>query len=174
MRTHGKSKRKTWRKMHVTINRETQEITSISLTESNVHDSIETKNLLSEISNISSVTGDKGYDNKNAYDPMAAKGARAIIPVRSGAALKQINISWGDVQRNRIVKETHLLGKDVWKHSSGYTKRSLVETAINRYKQTNGDRLHSKKLVNQQTEVRIGAKILNKLTHLGMPKSYKI
>lgn len=174
MRIHGKSKRRTWRKMHVSINRETQEITSISLTESNVHDSIETKNLLSEISNISTVTGDKGYDNKNAYDPIAKKGARAIIPVRSGAALKQKNISWGDVQRNRIVKETYLLGKDLWKYGSGYTKRSLVETAIYRYKQINGDRLHSKKLVNQQTEARIGAKILNKMTHLGMPKSYKI
>ena len=174
MRTHGKSKRRTWRKMHIAIDRETQEITSISLTESNVHDSKETKNLLSDLSNIATVTGDKGYDNKNGYGPIAAKGARAIIPVRSGAALKRKNISWGDVERNRIVKETHRLGKDAWKYGSGYTKRVLVETAIGRYKQTNGARLHSKKLVNQQTEVRIGAKIINKMTHLGMPESYKI
>ncbi|MBP9708079.1 MAG: hypothetical protein KBD78_10560 [Oligoflexales bacterium] len=66
------------------------------------------------------------------------------------------------------------MGKDLWKYGSGYTKRSLVETAIYRYKQTNGDRLHSKKLVNQQTEIRIGAKILNKMTRLWMAKSYKI
>lgn len=46
--------------MHITVDREAQAITNISLTESNVHDSIETKNLLSEISNISSVTGDIG------------------------------------------------------------------------------------------------------------------
>ena len=174
MRTHGKSKRRTWRKMHVAIDRESQEITSISLTESNVHDSMETKNLLKELSNIATITGDKGYDNKNAYDPIAAKGARAIIPVRSGAALKKKNISWGDVERNRIVKETHCLGKDAWKYGSGFTRRVLVETAIGRYKQMIGARLHSKKMVNQQTEVRIGAKILNKMTQLGMPESYKI
>jgi IS5 family transposase len=151
MRIHGKSKRRTWRKMHVAIDRETQEIASISLTESNVHDSMETKNLLSELSNIATVTGDKGYDNKNAYDPIAAKGAHAIIPVRSGAALKKKNISWGDVERNRIVKETHCLGKDAWKYGTGYTRRVLVETAIGRYKQTLGARLHAKKLANQQT-----------------------
>lgn len=80
--------------MHISIDRETQKTTSISLTESNVHDSLEARNLLLEISNISTVTGDKGYDNKNAYDSIAAKGAH-IIPVRSGAALKHKNISWG-------------------------------------------------------------------------------
>lgn len=174
MRTHGKSTRRTWRKMHVGIDRDTHEITCISLTKSNVHDSKQTKNLLAEIENIATVTGDKGYDNKNAYDPIAAKDARAIIPVRSGAALKQKNVGWGDVERNRIIKETHCLGKDVWKYGSGYTRRVLVETAIGRYKQTLGARLHSKKLENQQTEVRIGAKILNKMTHLGMPESYKV
>ena len=174
MRTHGKSGRRTWRKMHVGIDRETHEITCISLTKSNVHDSKETANLLSQLEDVATVTGDKGYDNKDAYDPIAAKSARAIIPVRSGAALKKKNISWGDVERNRIIKETHCLGKTSWKQGSGYSRRALVENAIGRYKQSLGARLHSKKLENQQTEVRIGAKILNKMTHLGMPKSYKV
>ena len=73
MRVHGKSKRRTWRKIHIGINRESQEIVAVTLTESNVHDSMETAHLLDQIDSVASVTGDKGYDNKNAYDPIAAK-----------------------------------------------------------------------------------------------------
>ena len=174
MRTHGKSKRRTWRKIHIGMNRKSQELTAITLTMSNVHDSMETSHLLGQVKSIATVTGDKGYDNRNALDPIAACGARAIIPPRSGAALKTKNLSWGDVERNRLVCEKHLLGKDAWKQGSGYTKRALVETAFSRYKRILGDHLHSRTFKNQTTEVRLSAKILNKMTHLGMPASYKI
>jgi transposase len=174
VRVHGKDKRRTWRKFHIGIDRETQEIIAVTLTASNVHDSKETCNLLDQIENIATVTGDKGYDNKHAYDPIAAKGAKAIIPPRSGAALKTKNISWGDAERNRLVREKHLLGKDTWKTASGYTKRVLVETAFYRYKKILGQHLHTRNLSNQKAEVRLGAKILNKMAHLGMPKSYKV
>lgn len=174
MRVHGKDKRRTWRKIHIGVDRESQEIVSVTLTASNVHDSKETGSLLSQIKCVATVTGDKGYDNKNAYDPIAAKNARAIIPPRSGAALKTKNISWGDVERNRIIKERHKIGKDAWKTGSGYTKRVLVETAFCRYKKILGPTLHGRKFSTQKTEVRLAAKILNMMNHLGMPKSYKL
>lgn len=174
VRTHGKDKRRTWRKMHLGINRDSHEIIAISLTESNVHDSIETAALLAQIPAVASVTGDKGYDNKNAYGPIAERSARAIIPPRSGAALKLKNPSWGDVERNRLIREQHALGKKLWKKASAYTRRSLVETGIGRYKGILGPRLHARKMERQKVEVRLGAKILNRMTHLGMPKSYKV
>ena len=174
MRTHGKGKRRTWRKLHLGINRESHEIVAITLTESNVHDSMQTGALLSQVARVDTVTGDKGYDNCNAYGPIAAAGARAIIPPRSGAALKTKNISWGDVERNRLLHEQHLLGKTEWKTASRYSRRSLVETAIGRYKAILGAGLRSRRMATQITEAKIGAKILNRMTHLGMPKSYKI
>lgn len=173
MRTHGKSKRRTWRKLHLVVNRDTHEIVSMELTKSNVHDSVKTKALLDQVEKVASVTGDKGYDNKNAYDPIAAVNARAILPPRSGGALKLKYVTWGDVERNRILKENHLLGKKSWKKASKYSLRNLVETAIFRYKTQLGASLHSRKMERQVTEVRIGAKILNKFTHLGMPKYRK-
>ncbi|MBM4254059.1 MAG: IS5 family transposase [Deltaproteobacteria bacterium] len=174
MRTHGKNKRRTWRKLHIAIDHKTNEIVAVTLTKSNVHDSMETSSLLDQIDNIASVTADKGYDNKNAYEPIAAKGAKAIIPPRSGAALKLQNPTWGDVERNRLVREHQLLGKDAWKSGSGYRRRVLVETSIGRYKRTIGASMHSRNLGRQKAEVRLGAKILNQMTHLGMPKSYKV
>jgi IS5 family transposase len=173
-RVHGKSKRRTWRKLHLAIDSKTHEIIGMSLTTSNRHDSMETKKLLQDIPAIASVTGDKGYDNRNAYDPIAAKGAKAIIPPRSGAALKKKNISWGDVERNRLVKENWAIGKKTWKIGSKYHRRSLVETGIGRFKNIIGPSLHSRHLKNQIVEARIGISILNRMTHLGMPKSYKV
>jgi hypothetical protein len=173
-RTHGKSKRRTWRKFHVAIDRDSLEIISVDLTASNVHDSMRTKALLGPIEKIRSVTGDKGYDNKNAYDPIAARSASAIIPPRSGAGLNLKNPSPGGLLRNHNILANHSFGKDAWKYGSGYTKRSRVENAIGRYKRIIGPTLHSTKLENQKTEVRIAAQILNRMTQLGMPKSYKL
>lgn len=173
MRVHGKDKRRTWRKLHIGIDRETQEIVALDLTFSNVHDSKMTASLVSQVKKLASVTGDKGYDNKNAYDPITLARAKAIIPPRSGAALKEREVGRGDVERNRNILENRFLGKRLWKSASGYSKRSLVETALFRFKSQLGERMHSKKLVNQITEARIGAQIINKMTHLGMPKSYK-
>ena len=115
VRTHGKDKRRTWRKLHLGINRESHEILAISLTESNVHDSIETETLLAQIPSVASVTGDKGYDNKNAYDPISKRSARTIIPPRSGAALKLKNPRSGDMERNRLIREQYFIGKKPWK-----------------------------------------------------------
>ncbi len=66
VRTHGKSKRRTWRKLHLAVNRDAHETFSMELTKSNVYDSVKTKPLLNQVGNVASVTGDKGYDNKNA------------------------------------------------------------------------------------------------------------
>lgn len=83
----------------------------MELTKSNVHDSLKTKALLDQAGKVAGVTDDNGYDNKNAYDPISAAKARAIIPPQIGCALKMKNVTWADVERNRILKENHLLGK---------------------------------------------------------------
>ena len=47
-------------------------------------------------------------------------------------------------------------------------------TPSGRYKAILGPGLRSRLLANQRTEARIGAKILNKMTHCGMPESDKV
>ena len=48
-----------------------------------------------------------------------------------------------------------------WQVSNGYGKRSLVETAIGRYKSIIGPRLRARLLPAQQTEAAIGCAVLN-------------
>ena len=52
--------------------------------------------------------------------------------------------------------------------------RSLAETTISRFKTIFGDRLSARLLATQTTQVVIGCAALNRMTHLGMPESYKV
>lgn len=173
MRTHGKSKRRTWRKLHLSIDAKTHEIVACTLTRSNVHDSVETKNLLPANDQIAAVYADMAYDNQKAYQPIVDVGAKGIIPPRSGAALMKAK-TWGIVERNRNIRERWFLGKKLWKKARNYHRRSLAETGMFRQKQILGDRLRSIDFERQMTEARIRASILNQMTKLGMPESYKI
>ena len=68
---------------------------------------------------------------------------------------------------------THKLAAQL-QRSSGYNRRSLVETTMFRYKTVIGRRLHARILPNQRTEAKIGCNVLNRMTGLGMPASARI
>jgi len=97
-----------------------------------------------------------------------------VIPLRSGTGLVKKDSSKGELLRYQLVFDLRQSGgKKKWKKTSGYHKRSLVETHMFRLKTILGAALRGRKLENQQTEARIMAKILNRMTQLGMPKSEK-
>ena len=50
--------------------------------------------------------------------------------------------------------------------------RSKVETTLSRYKTIFGPAMRARRLANQRVEARIGCKILNLMTALGMPEGY--
>jgi hypothetical protein len=60
-----------------------------------------------------------------------------------------------------------------WQASTGYGKRSPVETAIGRYKAIIGRRLRARSLPAQQTEVAIGCAVLNRMLACARPKSVR-
>ncbi|MCP5507888.1 MAG: hypothetical protein H7A37_06280 [Chlamydiales bacterium] len=64
-------------------------------------------------------------------------------------------------------------GRKAWQKEIGYHKGSLVETAMYR-KKNFGDKLTSRKSENQSMEVFIKCAVLNKMTALGMPESYRL
>lgn len=55
-----------------------------------------------------------------------------------------------------------------------YGQRNYSELAIQRYKKTLGNKLRRKELSRQKNEAVLGCGILNKMTELGMPESYRI
>jgi hypothetical protein len=175
-RQHGKSKRRTWRKVHVAVDPETGEITATTLTENSEHDSSQVDPLLEESEQnrgrIDTVGGDGAYDTWTSYEAIEAYGADPIIPPQKNARIKQHgNCKAPPLPRDEAIRFIRRHGRSKWKRESGYHRRSRDESALSRFKRILGRMLRTRLLAHQQTEVRLGSKILNRMACLGMPQS---
>lgn len=175
MRTHGKQKRRTWRKYHVSVDPVTHEVTALELTEANVHDCTVLPALLATQKNIRNVYADGAYSFKDGFDAIAKSGGKPSIPMRAGTTIVRKNPSPGQILRNELLQDIwDAGGRIAWKKTSGHHRRSLVETHMFRLKTILGAKLRGRSLTNQQAEAKIMANILNKMAHLGMPISEKV
>jgi hypothetical protein len=173
MRTHGKQKRRVWRKYHVSVDPDSHEVVMLELTESNVNDGTQTAKLLPE-GLIGKVYADGAYPGKRSMDAIAIRGGTPVIPVRTGTCIVK-NPSPGQALRNQLVRDKRAAGgKKAWKKESGYHRRSLVETHMFRLKTIFGGSLKSRAFANQKTEARIMANVLNRMTALGMPRAERV
>ena len=75
-------------------------------------------------------------------------------------------------ERDRHIRAIERHGRREWYKLSGYTKRSMVENAVYRYKAIIGPEMRARTLARQRVEHRIGCEILNKIAALGMPDTY--
>ncbi|MCH8839248.1 MAG: IS5 family transposase [Planctomycetes bacterium] len=171
-RKHGISKRRTWRKLHLAINPETQEIEAEVLTENSGHDADQVDELIEQVdAPIDAFYGDGAYDQWKVYGRLAEETIEAIIPPRKNAKIKQHgNSSQPPIERDEAIRGIRRLGRKQWKKEVGYHRRSLAETAMFRMKCCFGDKLKNRELENQRTEARVRCKILNRFTHLGLPE----
>ena len=172
MRKHGKSKRRTWRKLHLAINPDTQEIEAETLTENNCDDARQVDPMLDQVPNpTNAFYGDGAYDKWKVYEALEKRGTRAIIPPQRNAKISQHgNSRCRPLPRDVAIREIRRRGRRRWKESVGYHRRSLSETAMYRMKCCFGDHLKNRLIPNQKAEARLRSKILNKFTHLGLPQ----
>jgi hypothetical protein len=171
MRKHGKSKRRTWRKLHLTVNPATQEIEAEVLTENSEHDADQVDGLLDQVNGpVAAFYGDGAYDQWKVYDSLSERTIQPIIPPRRNAKIKQHgNARQTPLVRDEAIRRIRRIGRKRWKEEIGYHLRSLAETAMYRMKCCFGDKLKNRKLPNQRAEVRLRSKILNGFTQLGLP-----
>lgn len=171
VRKHGVSKRRTWRKLHLGVDVDSQEIISCELSENSVDDAAMTVPLLGEVvGKVDTFYGDGAYDKKKARKAVAKIGAKAVVPPPKNAVKRGLP---GLEERNQAIDRIGKIGRKEWKKEVGYHKRSLSETAMHRYKITIGDTLRARKMDNQMTEVRISSHILNVFRGCGMPQAIK-
>jgi hypothetical protein len=178
VRTHGKSKRRTWRKLHIAADPQSGEIEAVALTENSVDDARIVDPLLQQIDQpIDHFAGDGSYDKRKVYDSLNrhVPEAKVLIPPRKNAHIWQHGNSRADrLKRDENLRAIRKLGRNTWKDNSGYHMRSLAETTMFRFKIIFGDRLSTRLLETQTTQAKICCAALNRMTHLGMPDSYKV
>lgn len=174
VRKHGWGKHRTWRKMHLAINADTQVIEAVTMTGNDADDGSQVKPLLDAIEGrVVSVRGDGGYDKKKVRQQLVERGIKQIIPPQENAVTKDENEPYAD-QRNEAIKRIKETGRSTWKKETDYHKRSLVEVSMYRYKTIFTGTLQSRKIEHENKEVAFKCSLLNKMTNLGMPKSYKV
>jgi IS5 family transposase len=177
VRKHGSSKRRTWRKLHLSVNEDTQEIEIAVLTEVGDDDAGTGSQMLQDMPDpIERVSGDGAYDQRKFYTACATREiADVVVPPRRNAHIWQ----HGNSAKPPLVRDQHLrrirrIGRDRWKQETGYHRRSLVETTVFRFKTLFGGQLMARTFDRQSVEALIKCKALNVMTQLGLPDSYPV
>jgi len=167
VRTHGVSKRRTWRKIHLGVDPKSKEILAFVITTNDVKDSEVLEDILDQIpGTLNRVALDGAYDERRCYEAVLKRSAVPVIPLRKGAKKGSI------VPRNQAIQRIQETSLKEWKIEANYHKRSLAETTMFRYKTIFGSNLSSRTFETQSTEAFVRVLCLNLITGLGMPDSY--
>jgi len=171
-------KRRAWRKLHLAVDVGTGEIVASDPTGRRTPDCARVPMLLEQIdSPVASVSADGAYDSAGVYEAAQVKGeghaVRVLIPPGRNAQLSP-RPSPAMRERNRNIRSIRRLGRREWHTRSGYSMRSMVENAVYRYKTIIGRGMRSRTLEGQRLEVQLACRILNTMTSLGMPDSFRV
>jgi hypothetical protein len=182
VRQHGVMKKRLWRKLHIALNSDNQEIEAFQLTDLGTQDFEGFERLIADIeSELDKVIGDGAYDRFPCYKLATEKGFDFITPPQRNARTseerkKKISKAKRGFLKDRdaAIQGVREKGRKDWKIEIGYHRRSLVETLMFRIKTILGSRLSARLFDNQKVEARIWCKIINHMTKIGMPISYVV
>ena len=165
-------KARDYRKLHLAVDEHTSDVVACELTSKRARDASRVASLVGQIERpIASAKADAAYDTGDVYTTLenhrAHRSPKVLIPPRKGAQLALD--SAGTRQRNRNIRARSRVGKRKWYVASGYSRRSKVETTFHRDKAILGSAMRARGLASQRVEVRLGCKILNTMTALGIP-----
>jgi hypothetical protein len=175
---HGETRR-SWRKLHLSVDPASHEIITHALTDDDTADSAMIGDLVANSGGaIRAIIADGAYDGAPVYDAIrAARPSRSppkiVIPPGKASIPAKVE-AHGGTERERHAAEIAQHGRMAWQKRHGYGKRSLVETAIARIKRINGGRLTSRTFGAQQNEIAIHIKIANRNMTLARPQSERI
>jgi hypothetical protein len=178
VRTHGKSGRRKWKKIHLAVDEKSGEVLSLQVSDGSQADGPLLPELVKQSQRtggaIGQVSADGAYDSWENDAFLTGQGIVSTIPPRQGSRIRQHgNCKQAPpLQRDENLRGIRRSGRQCWAKESGYTRRALAETHMMRQKRILGASLASRSDANQEVECRLRCAILNRLTHLGMPDSY--
>ena len=144
-----------------------------TLTEATGNDATTALDLLNAVEgHLVRVIADATSDTVALYDTARARGATIVVPPARTA-----NVSGHGPRspaRDRTITLVKTLGRRRWKQASGYHRQGRVENTFFRDTSIIGAGLRARSPAGQGSEVVLGCEILNRMTALGRPVSYRI
>ena len=121
VRQHGPSKRRTWRKLHLAIDPQTQEILAEALTTNAGHDADQAAELLDAVpAKIATVTADGAYDQWKVYATIDQRKARPRIAPRHNAKIKRhANTAGPRLARDQTIRADSPAGPEAVEENFG-------------------------------------------------------
>lgn len=182
VRQHGIVKHRLWRKLHVAIDSQSQQIVACEVTGLGTQDCEGLTRLLCDINDpIATIIGDGAYDRFRCYEDALSRQARGIYPPQMNARTSQERVRnqkkaspEAIAQRDAAIEAVRALGQAQWKRQVGYHRRSLAETGIFRLKTLLGHRLKARQWEYQATEARVWCYIANRMAELGLPDTVAV
>ena len=118
---------------------------------------------------IGSVIADGAYDGAFVYKAASLRQhdplPDIVIPPRVSLTVDTTEAGSLGV-RDRHVQSIAEKGRMAWQKATGYGRRSLVGTAIGRYKHIIGPKLRARSSDSQQGEVAIAVQVLNRMIRM--------
>lgn len=179
VRQHGKQKRRRWKKFHIAMCPKSHEIILAEVTDQNIADCQVMPKLLKRAPrSVKQALGDGAFDTASCYQAAYENNISLLTPPRRGAVWNSLATA-ASLARDQAIAEITILGGDdvargLWKKLRGYHRRSLVETTFSRFKRIFGSKLFSKRPDSQYVELMIKAKVLNRMSAMGMPKGVMV
>ena len=169
---HGGRGKRGWKKLHLGVDR-AGVIVAQALTAPTADDATSGSALVRNVpGDLASVTADTAYDTVAFYEAARGRQARVVVPPARTAALSRRRPR--SRSRDRTIGRVQVLGRQRWKQTAGYHRQARVENAVFRYKSIIGPGLRARSSSGRQTEARLGCNVLNRMTELGRPASYRI
>lgn len=176
VRRYGWSKRRTWRKLHLGVDERTGELAAAVVTTNDFGDGQVLADLLGQVEDeLRQVTGDGGYDDRQCYEAIRERKARSVIPPQKGARIwRHGNRRGARHDRDENLRYLRAHGRAKWKRDYEYHRRSLAEVAVFRLKMVFGASASARSFEGQASQLLVRCAALNRMTHEGMPDSYKV
>jgi hypothetical protein len=125
---------------------------------------------------IASVIAEGAYDGEAVYREAAVRQrdppVDVVIPPRSSSVVT--TEADGQTIRDRHIQFIAQKGRMAWQKTTGYGRRSLVETAIGRYKHIIGSTLRARSNDGQGGEAAITVQVLNRMIRIVKPISVRL
>lgn len=164
---HGADKtRKSWRKLHIGIDRDSREIVSSLLTTEHIGDETALPDLIAGVDvPVERLLADGAYDGTAVFTALQTKFGPEVEVIITPPRSAVLGLYGQRDAHIRAIAERG--GRMAWQAETGYNFRALVEAQFGRWKSVRGDGLNSRSIDTQTAEVQIGAKALNRMIHLG-------